>query len=129
MVRREVAAQIGVIAADIRADVLLKDPLKAAALAEKLFSLDDVIFNRADDSDGVIGADERPMARCNDDLARAARCDPDAWLYESVRSSCTVSSRAPGDRLTARRFPWPSDTRGLRAVTAERAQDEFLAPP
>jgi hypothetical protein len=69
---REVAAELGVIAADIRADVLPTDPLKSAALAEKLFSLDDVIFNRADDSDGLIGDEAGRRASCWLDAAAAA---------------------------------------------------------
>jgi len=91
---REVAAEIGVIAADIRADVLLKDPLKAAALAEKLFSLDDVIFNRADDSDGVIGDELRAACVLWLDAAAAAReanagADADwvAALYELYQAN------------------------------------------
>ena len=91
---REVAAEIGVIAADIRADVLLKDPLKAAALAEKLFSLDDVIFNRADDSDGVIGEELRAACVLWLDAAAAAReanagADADwvAALYELYQAN------------------------------------------
>ena len=70
---REVAAELGIIAADIRAEVLPKDPLKAAALAEKLFSLDDVIFNRADDSDGLIGDELRAACVLRLDATAAAR--------------------------------------------------------
>jgi hypothetical protein len=70
---REVAAELRVIAVDIRADVLPKDPLKAAALAERLFSLDDVIFDRADDSDGVIGDELRAACVLWLDAAAAAR--------------------------------------------------------
>jgi hypothetical protein len=70
---REVAAELGIIAADIRADVLPKEPLKAAALAEKLFSLDDVIFNRADDSDGLIGDELRAACVLWLDATAAAR--------------------------------------------------------
>jgi len=54
---REVASELATIAEDIRTDVLPRDPEKAAALAEKLFCLDQVIFDRADDPDGLI-ADE-----------------------------------------------------------------------
>jgi uncharacterized protein YigA (DUF484 family) len=53
---REVAAEIDASAADIRTDVLPRNPMRARTLAEKLFSLDQVIFNRADDSSGAIGA-------------------------------------------------------------------------
>lgn len=70
---REVAAELGVIAADIRADVLPKDPLKAAALAEKLFSLDEVILDRADDSDGMIGDELKAACVLWLDAAAAAR--------------------------------------------------------
>jgi hypothetical protein len=70
---REVAAELGFIAADIRADVLPKDSLKAAALAEKLFSLDDVIFHRADDSDGLIGDQLRAACVLWLDAMAAAR--------------------------------------------------------
>jgi hypothetical protein len=70
---RGVAADLAVIAADISADVLPKNPLKAAALAEKLFSLDDVIFDRADDSDGVIGDELRAACVLWLDAGAAAR--------------------------------------------------------
>jgi hypothetical protein len=53
----ELAAEMATIAEDIRSDVLLRDPGKAAALAHKFVCLDEVIFERADDSSGVI-ADE-----------------------------------------------------------------------
>ena len=55
----DLAAQIATIAADIRADLLLTDPAKAKILAEKLFSLDQVVFERADDSGGSIGSELR----------------------------------------------------------------------
>jgi hypothetical protein len=55
----DLAAQIAAIAADIRADLLLIDPAKAKILAEKLFSLDQVVFERADDSGGSIGSELR----------------------------------------------------------------------
>src|SRR6185437_9738076 len=55
----EVAAELATIAADIRSDILPRDAEKAAALAEKLFCLDQVIFERADDSDGSIGFELR----------------------------------------------------------------------
>jgi hypothetical protein len=76
----EVAAEIGVIAADIRADVLPKDPLRAATLAEKLFSLDEVIFNRVDDSSGLIGGELRAACVLWLDAAAAAR-NVDAGAY------------------------------------------------
>jgi len=50
-----VASSIESIMADVRADVLPNKPLTALTLAEKLFSLDEMIFNRADDSGGAIG--------------------------------------------------------------------------
>ena len=55
----DLAAQIAAIAADIRADLLPTDPAKAKILAEKLFSLDEVVFERADDSGGSIGSELR----------------------------------------------------------------------
>lgn len=47
------AIEIASIAADIRTDVLPRDPKKAGALVERLFCLDQVIFERADDSQGL----------------------------------------------------------------------------
>jgi hypothetical protein len=43
----EVAVEMATIAADIRTDILPRDADKATALAEKLFCLDQVIFDRA----------------------------------------------------------------------------------
>jgi hypothetical protein len=90
----EVAADIGVIAADIRADVLPKAPLSAAALAEKLFSLDEVIFNRVDDSSGLIGDELRAAGVLWLDAAAAVRntdagADTDwaAALYELYQAN------------------------------------------
>lgn len=54
---RRAAAEIARIAADIRADVLPRDPSKAATFAMQLFCLDLGIFERSDDSDNRI-ADE-----------------------------------------------------------------------
>jgi len=56
---REVAAELATIAEDIRTDVLPRDAEKALALAEKFVCLDQVIFDRADDSDGLIGDELR----------------------------------------------------------------------
>src|SRR5277367_3034606 len=56
---RHAAAELSGIVDDIRTDVLPRDPEKAAALAEKHFLLDKVIFDRADDSDGCIGDELR----------------------------------------------------------------------
>ena len=70
---RSFAAEIATIAADIRADLLLTDPKKAMALAEKLFSLDQVIFERADDSNGSIGSELRDACVLWLDAAAAIR--------------------------------------------------------
>jgi hypothetical protein len=70
---REIAAELAMIAADITADVLATDPEKAAALAEKLFSLDQVIFERADDSDGLIAGELRTACVLWLDAAAAVR--------------------------------------------------------
>jgi len=69
----EVAAEIATIAEDIRCDVLPRDAEKAAALAEKLFCLDQVIFDRADDSDGLIGDELRAACVLWLDAAAAVR--------------------------------------------------------
>lgn len=55
----QLAAEIATIAADIRTDVLPRDAEKAVAIAGKLFCLDQVIFERADDSGGSIGYELR----------------------------------------------------------------------
>jgi hypothetical protein len=70
---RQVAAETAMIANDIRTDVLPRDPEKAAALAEKLICLDQVIFDRADDSDGRIGDELRAACVLWLDAAAAAR--------------------------------------------------------
>ena len=70
---REVAAELATIATDIRTDVLPNNPEKAAALAEKLFCLDQMIFDRADDSDGRIGDELRAVCVLWVDAAAAAR--------------------------------------------------------
>jgi hypothetical protein len=54
-----VAEEIRGIAQDIQADILPVNPAAAQALAEKLIQLDQKIFNRADDSGGVIGQELR----------------------------------------------------------------------
>jgi len=71
----DVAAELGLIAADIRTDVVPRDPLGATKLAERLFSLDDVIFDRADDSDGMIGEELRAACLLWLDAAAAARSE------------------------------------------------------
>lgn len=70
---RGVAAEIATIAEDIRKDVVPKDPDKAIALAEELFGLDRVIFERADDSNGVIGYELREACVLWLDAAAAVR--------------------------------------------------------
>ncbi len=70
---RGFAAEIATIAEDIRKDVLPRDPEKAVALAEKLFGLDQVIFERADDSNGVIGYELREACALWLDTAAAVR--------------------------------------------------------
>jgi hypothetical protein len=69
----QVAAEMATIAADIRADILPGDPERAAALAKKLFCLDLVIFDRADDSDGHIGNELRAACVLWLDAAAAVR--------------------------------------------------------
>jgi hypothetical protein len=69
----DLAAQIATIAADIRADLLPTDPAKAKLLAEKLFSLDQVVFERADDSGGSIGSELRDACVLWLDAAAATR--------------------------------------------------------
>ena len=70
---RGLAAKIATIAEDIRKDVLPRDPEKAVALAGKLFCLDQVIFERADDSDGVVGYELREACVLWLDAAAAVR--------------------------------------------------------
>ena len=91
---RQVSAELATIAADIRTDVLPRDPEKAAALAEKLFCLDQVIFDRADDSDGRIGDELREACVLWLDTAAAVRasnteCGTDwpAILYEFYQAN------------------------------------------
>ncbi len=69
----QIAAQIGTIAEDIATNLLARDPEKAAALAEQLFCLDQVIFDRADDSDGCIGDELRAACVLWLDSAAAVR--------------------------------------------------------
>jgi hypothetical protein len=70
---REIAAELATIAEDIRADVLRRDPEKAVSLAERLICLDQVIFDRADDSDGLIGDELRAACVLWLDAAAAVR--------------------------------------------------------
>ncbi len=69
----DLAAEIATIASDIRADLLPLAPAKAQTLAEKLFSLDQVIFERADDSNGSIGSELRDACVLWLDAAAAKR--------------------------------------------------------
>jgi hypothetical protein len=69
----EVAGELAMIAADIRADILPRDADKAMALAEKFFCLDQVIFDRADDSGGCIGDELRAACVLWLDAASAVR--------------------------------------------------------
>ena len=91
---RHAAAELSGIVDDIRTDVLPRDPEKAAALAEKLFLLDMVIFDRADDSDGYIGDELRAACVLFLDATaalRAKRADsgPDwaARVYDLYRQN------------------------------------------
>jgi len=91
---RGFAAEIATIAEDIRKDVLPRDPDKAVALAEKLIGLDQVIFERSDDSSGVIGYELREACVLWLDAAAAVRtrstgCGRDwpATLYALYRSN------------------------------------------
>jgi len=70
---REVAAEMATIAADIRTDVLPRDPGKAAALAHKFVCIDEVIFDRADNSNGLIGGELRAGCVLWLDAAAAVR--------------------------------------------------------
>jgi hypothetical protein len=91
---RDVAAEMATIVEDIRFDVLPRDAEKAAALAEKLFCLDQVIFDRADDSDGLIADELRAACVLWLDAAAAVRstnADRDtnllAVLYEFYQAN------------------------------------------
>ena len=86
----QVACELATIAADIRADILPRDSEKAVALAEKLFCLDQVIFDRADDSDGHIGGELREACVLWLDAAAAKTdCARDwpAVLYEFYQAN------------------------------------------
>ena len=90
----QVAAEMATIAEDIRTDVLPRDAGKAAALAEKLFCLDQVIFNRADDSGGRIGDELRAACVLWLDAAAMVRTtntedgtDWSAALYEFYQAN------------------------------------------
>lgn len=131
----QVANEMATIAADIRTDILPRDPEKAAALAEKLFCLDGVLLDRADDSDGRIGDELRAVCVLWLDAAAAIRAantegGPD-WprdLYEFYQAN-DYGVREPllGEahrllheeelRALARRFE--DDAR--RTVAAEKA--------
>jgi hypothetical protein len=85
----QVANEMATIAENIRTDILPRDPEKARALAEKLFCLDRMILDRADDSDGRIGDELRAACVLWLDAAAAVRAaNPDGgpdWpadLYE-----------------------------------------------
>jgi len=90
----QVAAEIATIAADLRTDILPRDPGKAAALAERLFALDQAIFERADDSDGRIADELRAACVLWLDAAAALRAanteagtDWAAALYEFYQAN------------------------------------------
>jgi hypothetical protein len=75
---RKVGAEMATIAEDIRADVLPWDPERAAGLAEKLFCLDQVILDRADDSDSRLADELRAACVLWLDTASAVRAsNPD----------------------------------------------------
>jgi hypothetical protein len=91
---REVAAEMAEIAEDIRTDVLPRDPEKAEVLAQKLICLDQVIFDRVDDSDGIIGDELRGACTLWLDAAAAVRAthtvsgtDWPAALYEFYQAN------------------------------------------
>lgn len=91
---RETADEVATIVEDIRTDILLKDPKKAMVLAEKLICLDQVIFDRADDSDGLIGDELRAACVLWLDAAAAVRAtyteattDWPAAVYALYRSN------------------------------------------
>ncbi len=91
---RGFAAEIATITEDVRKDVLPRDPEKAIVLAEKLFGLDQVIFERADDSNSVIGYEIREACVLWLDAAAAVRArsasprkDWPAILYELYQSN------------------------------------------
>jgi hypothetical protein len=90
---RDVAAEMAAIVEDIRCDVLPRDAEKAAALAQKLFCLDQVIFDRADDSAGLIG-----------DELRAACV---LWLDAAAAVRSTNADRAPIGRRSCTSFTRP----------------------
>jgi hypothetical protein len=89
----QLAAEIATIAADIRTDVLPRDAEKAVAIAGKLFCLDQVIFERADDSGGSIGYELRAACVLWLDAAAAVRATNPAeadWptiLYELYQAN------------------------------------------
>ena len=90
---RHAAAELSGIVADIRTDVFPRDPEKAAALAEKVFCLDQKVFERADDSDGLIADELRTACVLWLDAAaalRASRTDGANWaarVYEFYRQN------------------------------------------
>jgi hypothetical protein len=81
------------IVADIRTDVLPRGPEQAAALAEKVFCFDQKVFERADDSDGLIADELRTACVLWLDAAaalRASRTDGANWaarVYEFYRQN------------------------------------------
>lgn len=132
---RQVAAEMATIAADIRSDVLPRHPEKAAALSEKLFCLDQVIFDRADDSDGSIGDELRAACVLWLDSAAAVRAtnaesgtDWPAVLYELYQAN-DYGVREPlleqGHRLLREEELWALATRFEN--DARRAMDAATA--
>jgi hypothetical protein len=132
---RQVAAEIATIASDIRADVLPRDPDRAAALAEKLFCLDQVIFERADDSGGCIGDELRAACMLWLETAAAVRAmntdsgkDWPVVLYKFYQAN-DYGVREPlleqahrllrGEELRALAARFEDDARGM--IDAEKA--------
>ena len=129
---REVAAQIDALADDIEADILPVDAAAALSLAEKLFSLDAKIFNRADDSGGSIGLSLRnacvlwlSAAVATREAAKASSAPATDWvatLYELYQSN-DYGIREPLLKEASRLLTEPE----LRALAARFERDTLEA--
>jgi hypothetical protein len=97
-------------------ELLPKDPPAALALFEAFIEADAGWFDRADDSDGVIG--DAVRAACRHWLQAAARCDapPDGWSVRLLKL-CQADQYGARDELL-RRADLLLDAPSLRGLVA-----------
>lgn len=122
---REIEAWLG----QIERELMQQDPTAALSLAEAFIEADDVFFNRADDSGGVIG--DAVRAGCLLWLKAASRCESPSSAWPDRIAALVAADQYGAREELLRRADLLLSEEAMRGLVASReAQlDDALAHP